>query len=76
MSLKTATLIAIIGVGLGMVLSMLSPYIQQAILDRRTTQALSDATVRFYLNTFLQLRTLIHDGSLIVFLAVLLNRQK
>lgn len=76
MSLKTATVIAIIGVGLGMILSMLSPYIQQAILERQATAGLTQNTVRFYLNTVLQLRTLIHDGSLILFLVVLLNRQK
>lgn len=74
MSLKTATIIAIIGVGLGMILSLLSPYIQQAIRDSRVTA--DPEKLSFYLNTIFQLRTLIHDGSLILFLAVLLNKQK
>ncbi|HMV48670.1 MAG TPA: hypothetical protein PLD20_14190 [Blastocatellia bacterium] len=74
MSLKTATVIAIIGVGLGMIFSLLSPYIQQAIMNSRVTG--NPEKLRVYLNLIFQLRTLIQDGSLILFLVVLLNRQK
>ena len=76
MNLKTATLIAIVGIGLSLILSILNPYIQQALLDSRDSRGLSLNDMRFYLNTILQLVAVLRDGSIILFLVFFLNNQK
>ena len=76
MSLKTATLIAIVGVGLGMILSILNPYILEALRNWQMNAGLTNVQTSFYMNTFFQLRILIHDGSIILFLLVLFTKQK
>ena len=65
-------MIALIGVGVGLLLSLLTPYIQQAL----RTRGMPLDQMSFYLNTLSQVRALLHDGSLSLFLVVLFNEQK
>jgi len=73
MSIKTATRIAICGVAAGLVMSLAVSYLQDWMLTKSGMQKETSIT---FIRVYWDLRTVLFDGSILLFLITLLSKQK
>ena len=70
MSIKIATRIAIYGVAIGMVMSMLYPFVFKWVVENQRDSR------EMIMNSYLFIRALCEGGGLLVFLVTLNSKQK